>query len=69
VSEGVLREYWGRPLAVLTETGFSWLPTGAEIPAREERVTWSDVSPIEWPVAPADHSQVQTDIRGQEGTP
>lgn len=43
-------------------------PTGAEIPAREEPVRFSDLSVIVWPPTPADHSQPQTDIRGMEGT-
>lgn len=45
------------------------LPTGAEIPARMERLKMSDVSVIEWPPDPAQHSRKQTDIGCCPNTP
>ena len=44
------------------------LPTGAEIRHPERRLRMSDVPAIEWPCRPANHSRLQTDIRGLEGT-
>lgn len=57
----------GELMRALAASGFDYLPTGYEIPAREIRLKMSDVPVIERPPMPENHSQSQTDIRGQEG--